>query len=70
MRFTCMWGVPKAGGSVRRTLPYALTYEPTLHTFVGTPRGQLYQHDIVLIQLAALGSYSKPLHDLVLGNKP
>jgi hypothetical protein len=44
---------------VRRTLPYALTYKPTLHTFVGTQRCQLYQHNVALIQLAALGSYKR-----------
>ncbi len=46
------WG----GGSVHCTLPYALTYKPMLHTFVGTQHCQLYQHDVVLIQLATLGS--------------
>jgi hypothetical protein len=32
---------------VRPTLPYALTYEPTLHTFVGFQRCQLYQHNVM-----------------------
>ncbi len=50
-------GESLGGGSMRRTLPYAHTYEPTLHTFVGTQRCQLYQPDVVVIQLAALGSY-------------
>ncbi len=47
----------EAGGSVCCTLLYALTYEPKSHTFVGTQCCQLYQHDVLLIQLAALGSY-------------
>jgi hypothetical protein len=53
MRFTCMWGVPKAGGLCVIHKPYALTYCTTLNTFEETQRCQLYHYDVVVIQLAA-----------------
>ncbi len=52
---------------MHRTLPYARTYEPTLHTFVGTQRCQLYHYNVVLIQLAALGSYKAHTLNVQLG---
>ncbi len=50
-----MWGVPKVGGLCIVHKLFALTYRSTLHTFDETQRCQLYQYNVVLIQLAALG---------------
>jgi hypothetical protein len=57
MRFTCMWGVPQAGGLCVVYKPYALTYWTMLHTFEETQRCQLYHHNVIVIQLAALGFF-------------
>jgi hypothetical protein len=42
---TRMWGSPFGGGSVHRTLPYALTCEPALYTFDETRGYQLCHYD-------------------------
>jgi hypothetical protein len=48
-------GESLGGGSVHRTLPYALTCKPALHTFDETQRYQLCHYDVVVAQLVALG---------------
>ena len=48
-------GESLGGGSVHRTLPYALTCEPALHTFDETQHCQLCHYDVVVAQLVALG---------------
>jgi hypothetical protein len=54
---------------VHCTLPYALTYEPTLHTFDETQRCQLCHYDVVVAQLAALGFINKDNNSCtVMGN--
>ncbi len=46
------------GGLCVVHIPYALTYQTTLHTFEETQRCQLYHYNVVVIQLAALGFFT------------